>query len=115
LRGAIVASIAFGLSPPKTRKYLPGHEISTAYQQGWDKLLNGELLRAAELAGFDVLLTTDQNLGYQQNLAGRIAVVALGKNRRSLIQPEVDRIAQAVTGAAPGSYTMIEISNRVGK
>ena len=56
--------------------------IRTAAQQGWDRLRNGDLLTAAEEAGFDILLTTDKNMRYQQNLAGRrIAVVVLGKQQ----------------------------------
>jgi hypothetical protein len=97
-------------TPVPLRRYLPGHVIKTAYEQGWSTLLNGDLLRVAEEAGFDVLRTTDKNLAYQQNLAGRkIAVVALGKNRWSLIEPEVDGIAKAVNSVTPGSYAMVEI------
>jgi len=74
-------------TPFPFRKFLPGHVIKTAYRQGWGALLNGDLLRVAEEAGFDLLLTTDQNLAYQQNLtARRIAIVALGRNRWTLIQ-----------------------------
>lgn len=61
------------------RPYLKRHAVSTAFRQGWDKLKNGELLAAAEQAGFDVFLTTDKNMRYQQNLANRrIAIVVLG-------------------------------------
>ncbi|HQX50372.1 MAG TPA: hypothetical protein PLY87_15145 [Planctomycetaceae bacterium] len=50
----------------------------TAFEQGWGSLANGELLDAAERAGFELLVTTDQNLQYQQNLtARRIAIVVL--------------------------------------
>ncbi len=73
-------------------------------------MLNGELLRVAEESGFDVLLTTDKNLAYQQNLSGRkIAIVALGRNRWSLIEPALGRIAEAVDQACPGSYILVEI------
>jgi hypothetical protein len=97
-------------TPVPLRKYLPGHVIKTAYELGWSTLLNGDLLRLAEEAGFDVLLTTDKNLAYQQNLVGRkIAVVTLSKNRWNLIKHEADRIARAVNDAAPGSYTLIAI------
>ena len=57
--------------PVPIRPYLKGHEVRTAAQQGWDRLKNGELLVAAETEDFDVLLTTDKNMRYQQNLAGR--------------------------------------------
>ena len=99
-------------TPVGIRNSLPGHDVKTARQQGWSTLLNGELLRVAEEAGFDVLLTTDKNLAYQQNLSNRtIAIVALGRNRWSLIQPALQRIAEAVSAAKPGSYTLVEIPN----
>jgi hypothetical protein len=97
-------------TPFPLRKFLPGHVIKTAYRQGWSGLLNGDLLRVAEDAGFDLLLTTDKNLVYQQNLTSRkIAIVALGKNRWSLIEPHVGRIVEAVNAALPGSYSVIDI------
>jgi hypothetical protein len=97
-------------TPVRIRDSLPGHVIKTARQQGWSTLLNGELLRVAEEAGFDVLLTTDKNLADQQNLSNRkIAIVALGRSRWSLIQPMLQRIANAVSVAKPGSQTLVEI------
>jgi hypothetical protein len=100
-------------TPVPLRKFLSGHVVRTAYQEGWSTLLNGDLLRVAEEAGFDILLTADKNLAYQQNLAGRkIAIVALGRNRWSLIQPEVHRIVDAVNRAKPGCYTLVEIPSR---
>ena len=66
-------------TPVPIRPYLEQHTVRTAAQQGWDKLSNGDLLTAAEEAGFEIPLTTDKNLRYQQNLAGRkIAIVVLG-------------------------------------
>jgi len=60
------------------RRSLSHHEVATAYERGWAKLKDGELLNAAEAEGFAVLVTTDSNLRYQQNLAARrIAVVVL--------------------------------------
>ncbi len=66
-------------TPRGIARSLAGHLVREARAQGWDTLTNGELLNAAEEAGFDLLVTTDQNLRYQQNLAGRkIAIVVLG-------------------------------------
>lgn len=60
------------------RKYLPNHEVKTTREMRWEGLKNGALLAKAEEAGFDLLLTVDQNLRYQQNLSGRaIAVIVL--------------------------------------
>jgi hypothetical protein len=84
--------------------------VRTAYEQGWSTLSNGDLLRVAEDAGFQVLLTTDKNLAYQQNLSGRkIAIVALGRSRWSLIVPSLSRIAEAVNAATPGSYALVDL------
>jgi hypothetical protein len=89
---------------------LRGHTVKESREQGWDTLRNGELLDAAEAAGFDLFLTTDQNLRYQQNLAGRkIAIVVIGKGRWRLIKPMLPRIVSAVNAATPGSYVLIEI------
>jgi hypothetical protein len=73
-------------------------------------LENGELLARAEAAGFEVFLTADKDLSYQQNLKGRkIAVVVLGKGRWSLIKPHVARVVAAVDAATPGSFAEVEI------
>lgn len=89
---------------------LPGHTVKEAREQGWDTLHNGELLDAAEASSFDVFVTTDQNLRYQQNLTDRrLAIVVLRKARWRLIRPALHRIAAAVNAATPGSYTEIEI------
>jgi hypothetical protein len=97
-------------TPVGIRDSLHGHVVRTAHQQGWSTLLNGDLLHMAEEAGFDLLLTTDKNLAYQQNLSNRkIAIVALGRNRWNLIQSVLPGIASAVNAASPGSYTLIEI------
>ena len=65
---------------------LAGHVVTEARERGWDRLNNGELLDAAEQAGFDLLVTADRNMGYQQNLTGRkIAIVVLGKGRWTLV------------------------------
>jgi hypothetical protein len=65
-------------TPVGIRPYLKEHTVQTTAQRGWDKLKNGELLKAAEDAGFDVLVTPDKNIRYQQNLkAHAIAIVVL--------------------------------------
>ena len=58
-------------TPVPLRGALGGHEVVTAYERGWGKMKNGDLLREAEAGGFEVFTTTDQNLGYQQNLKER--------------------------------------------
>lgn len=98
-------------TPRNLARYLIDHHtVTEARARGWETLANGELLTVAEAAGFEVILTTDLNLRYQQNLAGRkIAVVAIGKGRWTLIKPHVARVVAAVNAATPGSYTEVEI------
>jgi hypothetical protein len=89
---------------------LTDHLVEQARAHGWDTLRNGELLDAAEAAGFDVFVTTDRNLRYQQNLAGRkIAIIVLGNGRWRLIRNRLPIISAAVAAAAPGSVAEIEI------
>ena len=97
-------------TPRGVASILHGHTVEEARSRGWDTLRNGELLDAAEAAGFDVFLTTDRNLRQQQNLTGRtIAIIVLGKGRWRLIKNRLPAIAAAVAVAAPGSFTEVEI------
>jgi hypothetical protein len=97
-------------TPKGLIRALPGHTVDTAQAKGWDTLSNGALLTAAEEAGFELLLTTDRRIRYQQNLRGRrIALVVLtGSTRWSRIRQNADRIAAAVASATPGSYSEVE-------
>jgi hypothetical protein len=84
------------------------HRISTGV--GSIQFKNGQLLTAAEQAGFDVLVTTDKNMRYQQNLQGRrIAVVVLSQQQWPLLRPHVQLVVEAVNAAGPGSLTEVEI------
>ena len=97
-------------APNPIARGLIGHEITFARQIGWGELENGELLNEAEVAGFEILLTTDKNLGYQQKLTDRkIAVVVLGQGRWTLIKNHVARVIETVNAATPGSFTLVEI------
>ena len=65
-------------TPTGLARALPGHAITTAQAQGWDRLTNGDLLNEAEADGFELLITTDRRIRYQQNLSGRsIALIVL--------------------------------------
>ena len=68
-------------TPVPLRSFLKAHTVKTAAQQGWSTLANGDLLRAAEAEGFDVLLTTDKNLAFQRRLLQGAAL-----RRRGVIQ-----------------------------
>jgi len=91
-------------TPVPLKQYLPGHQIETAFELGWSRVTNGELLAAAE-ARFDVLVTTDRNLRHQQSLAGRkLAVLVLPTTSWPRLQGHVQKIAAALTGIKPGEY-----------
>ena len=97
-------------TPVPLRPLLFGCEVRTAAQQGWDTLRNGDLILAAEEAGFNVFLTTDKNIRYQQNLTGRrIAIVLIGKQQWPQLRKHVSLVVTAVNAALPGSYTEVEI------
>jgi hypothetical protein len=99
-------------TPVPIRRFLVGHAVRTAAEQQWETLGNGELLTVAEQAGFEVFVTTDKNLRYQQNLSGRtIAVVVIGVQQWPALQPHVARVVAAVNAATAGSYTDVEIAS----
>jgi hypothetical protein len=98
------------VTPRGIARFLPGHTVTRASERGWHVLSNGDLLAEAERAGFDVFLTADKNIRYQQNLTGRkIAVVVLSTPQWPLVRLHIAKIAAAVNAATPGSYAEIEI------
>ncbi len=97
-------------TPRGVAQSLHGHIVEEARSRGWDTLRNGELLDAAEAAGFDAFLTTDRNLRYQQNLSRRrIAIITLGNGRWRLVKKRLREIVAAVNAATPGSFFEVEI------
>jgi hypothetical protein len=89
---------------------LSEHTVEEARSRGWDTLGNGELLDAAEADGFDVFVTTDRNIRYQQNLSRRkIAVVVLGSGRWRLIKNRLAEIGAAIDKAVAGTLIEVEI------
>jgi len=100
-------------TPVPIRPFLKQHTVQTTAERGWDTLENGELLKAAEAAGFDVLVTPDKNIRYQQNLAVRtIALIVLGNPQWPVLRLHVQRVVAAVNAARPGSYTEVQIPER---
>jgi len=103
-------------TPVQIGRSLSAHSVRTARVQGWSTLANGELLRVAEEAGFDLFLTTDKNLRYQQNLSKRkIAIVVLGNGLWPLVRPMLAQVAAAIEAAQPGSYTEVQVPTREKK
>ena len=97
-------------TPVPIRRFLIYHTVRTAAQQHWDPLKNGELLTVAERAGFEVFLTTDRNMRYQQNMAGRsVALVVIGVQQWPALEPHVALVVAAVDAATPGSFTEVDI------
>ena len=103
-------------TPLPIRPHLDRHTVRTAAQQGWDKFKNGELLTAAEEAGFDLLLTTDKNMRYQQNLQSRkIAVVVLGQQQWPALRPHIQLVVDAINAATPGCYVEVSLPLEPGR
>ena len=91
------------------RNFLGQHDVVTAAVMGWAGLTNGELLRAAEDNGIEVLITGDQSLNYEQNLTGRrLAIVALSAVQLPIIKNHVPKILAAIDQATPGSFQAVE-------
>ena len=90
-------------------RLLPGHECTTAQRRGWGGLKNGDLLSLAE-AEFDLFVTSDQNLRYQQNLAGRrIAILELSTNDIGRVRAATAAIQSAVATIRPAEFCHLDI------
>jgi predicted nuclease of predicted toxin-antitoxin system len=101
------------VTPAGIARFLKGHAVIKAKDQGWERLTNGDLLARAEYAGFDVLVTGDKNMRYQQNFTGRkIAIVMLSAPNWPIVKLRLQEIAAAVNAATPGSYTEVDIPFR---
>ena len=99
-------------TPAPLRRTLAGHVVETAYERGWSSLENGELIAAAEGAGFDVLVTTDKNLKYQQNLtvtARTLSIVVLLTTSWPRIQGSLPAVVEAIDTASRGAYVEVSI------
>src|SRR5262245_32678803 len=96
-------------TPVPLKQHLSSHQVETAYELGWSRLTNGELLAAAE-GRFDVVVTTDRNLKYQQSLSGRqLAVLVLPTTSWPVLEQKVESIVSALARVKPGEY--LEIGN----
>jgi hypothetical protein len=95
--------------PWPMRKLLAGHECSTAQHCGWSGIKNGDLLRLAE-GEFDLFITSDQNIRYQQNLAVRqIAILELSSNDLRRILAAQSLILTAIETMQPCEFRRLEI------
>jgi hypothetical protein len=95
-------------TPAPLRRELAEHEVTTAYELGWARLNNGDLLREAE-SKFDLFLSTDQSLGYQQNLVGRhLAILVLPTTSWPIIRQHTAEIRAAVNSMQPGQFLALQ-------
>lgn len=98
-------------TPAPLARFLRGHEVVRADELGWQGLENGALLDAAEQAGFDLLLTCDQNVRYQQNLTRRkLALLILSSNHWPTLRPVAARIATAVDFVQTGQILKVDVA-----
>jgi hypothetical protein len=96
--------------PYGVRYFLADHRVETVEDRGWGRVSNGELLEKAEAAGFDVVVTADQNILYQQRLMDRkTALIVLGSNLWPIVRRHAEEIAAQVGRVKPGSYLFIEM------
>ena len=96
-------------APRGLKTVLTGYDISTAREMGWAKISNGELLAAAEAAGFAILVTADQNIRFQQNMTGRqISVVSINSNHWDTIRAAPERVQAACDAADHAAYVVVQ-------
>jgi len=92
---------------------LAGHQVETAYERGWAELTNGVLLQMAEDAGFEVMITTDQGIRYQQNLSARkLTLVVISTNDWTRIRKSKSVVVDAISEMSPGSLVEVKIPFR---
>jgi hypothetical protein len=97
-------------TPLGLRRSLPDYEIVPARGMRWATVENGELIRAAEEAGFAILIACDRNIRYQQNLTGRrIAVIELMSGVWSIVRDHLAEVTAAIEAVQPGSYTSVAL------
>ena len=97
-------------TPKPLRRYLTEHTVDTANEKGWAELRNGNLLDSAEREGYEIVITADQSMRYQQNIARRqVGVVVLLSNRWPEVQMRIEEIHAALEGIQPGEFRELPI------
>ena len=95
-------------TPVPLKDHLSSHQVETAFELGWSRLTNGELLASAE-GRFDVFVTTDRNLQYQQSLSGRkLAILVLPTTSWPRLQRQIGSIVSAIEGLKAGEYRELD-------
>jgi hypothetical protein len=97
-------------TPRGLARFLVGHSVEEARARSWEELVNGALIDAAEQAGFELMVTTDKNIRYQQNLKARkIALIVLEHSQWPMVKLVAESVAAAVNAAQPGSYVEVKV------
>jgi len=97
-------------TPAPLRGHLYPHPVDTTAERGWSVISNGELLKLAEEDGYEVFITTDQNLRYQQNLSGRrLGIVVLMATSWPRTKKRIPEILAAVSHVVGGGYEEVQL------
>jgi hypothetical protein len=106
-------------NPPRSERPRPTCSLSSGTWRyrtsalGWEELTNGDLLAAAESDGFELFITADKNIRYQQNLTERtITLIVLSTNDWPTVRGQLDLVADAVNALRQGSYTEVALTPR---
>jgi hypothetical protein len=95
--------------PHGLRALLTGHDTFTVAYLGWAGVKNGQLLKAAEDAGFEILITSDQGIPYQQNIVGRkLTMIMLSTADWNVLKFSGSKIVEAISASSPGSFTRVD-------
>ncbi len=96
--------------PVPLRRHLHPHDVDTSAERGWSTLQNGDLLREAEVAGYDAFVTTDRNLKYQQKLAGRrLRILVLTTTSWPRISKQTVRIREELEALGLGGFVEMDV------
>jgi hypothetical protein len=96
-------------TPVPLRRFLDGHEVHTVFEKGWDRLTNGDVLTAAILNGYEILISTDQNLQHQQDLRHvRLGIVVLMTTSWPRISRNTSAVATAIHRVQTGGIVEVQ-------
>jgi len=97
-------------TPVPLRRHLHPHQVDTASERAWSSLVNGALLDETEAGGYDALITTDQGLKHQQNLAARrIRILVLTSTSWPKIRLKINEIRAILESLEEGGYAEVDI------
>lgn len=93
--------------------YLSAHQVTRSAELGWQELENGDLLDEAQDKGFEVMVTADRNLAYQQNLDNRrVAIVVLPSGNWPAVKAQIVQVVQAIDESEPGGFKELKLARR---